>query len=478
MVQRSRSAEQVRSQKTYPPQAAPSTACKSAFAICSDVLTTEAGAGRRPRMVEVLTARAVFFEKGIIVTEFLDVFLRLSRRRFLRYAVAVSALAGAGIGSAMAQATIKIGEINSYKAQPAFLEPYRHGWEMALEEINASGGVLGKKLEVIARDDNGNPGDSVRVAEELVTREQVALLFDGFLSNTGLALTDYAKQRKIFFLAGEPLTDKIVWQNGNKYTYRLRPSTYMLVASLVKDAAKLKKKRWAIVYPNYEYGQSAVASFKKLMKELQPDIEFVAEQAPPLGKIDAGAVTQALADAKPDAIFNALFAADLGKFVRDGNTRGLFEGREVVSLLTGEPEYLDPLRAEAPLNWIVTGYPWYAINTPEHKKFVDAYRKKYNDYPRNGSLVGYSALMSIAAGLKKAGSADSDKLAAAFSGLKVETPVATIVYRAQDHQSTLGAFVGRTGVKDGKGIMSSFVYVDGASLQPSDAEVKKLRAAD
>ncbi|THA42036.1 ABC transporter substrate-binding protein, partial [Streptomyces sp. A1136] len=221
-------------------------------------------------------------------------------------------------------------------------------------------------------------GDSVRVAEELVKREQVSLLFGGFLSNTGLALTDYAKQRKIFFLAAEPLTDKIVWHNGNKYTYRLRPSTYMLVASLVKDAAKLKKKRWAIVYPNYEYGQSAVASFKTLMKAAQPDIEFVAEQAAPLGKIDAGAVTQALADAKPDAIFNVLFATDLGKFVREGNTRGLFEGREVVSLLSGEPEYLDPLRAEAPTNWLVTGYPWYAINTPEHKKFVDAYRKKYN----------------------------------------------------------------------------------------------------
>ncbi|MEV8985568.1 ABC transporter substrate-binding protein, partial [Klebsiella variicola] len=93
-------------------------------------------------------------------------------------------------------------------------------------------------------------------------------------------------------------------------------------ASVVKEAAKLKKKRWAIVYPNYEYGQSAVASFKTLLKQAQPDVEFVAEQAPPLGKIDAGAVTQALADAKPDAIFNALFAADLGKFVREGNTRG------------------------------------------------------------------------------------------------------------------------------------------------------------
>ncbi|MET2990872.1 ABC transporter substrate-binding protein [Herbaspirillum seropedicae] len=383
-----------------------------------------------------------------------------------------------GSVAARAQDTIRIGEINSYKAQPAFLEPYRRGWEMALDEINASGGVLGKKLEVIARDDNGNPGDSVRVAEELMARERVALLFGGFLSNTGLALTDYAKQHRVFFLAAEPLTDKIVWQNGNKYTYRLRPSTSMLVASVVKEAVKLKKKRWAIVYPNYEYGQSAVASFKTLMKQAQPDVEFVAEQAPPLGKIDAGAVTQALADAKPDAIFNALFAADLGKFVREGNTRGLFEQVDVVSLLTGEPEYLDPLKGEAPQNWIVTGYPWYAIHTPEHKKFVEAYRKKFNDYPRNGSLVGYSALMSIAAGLRKAGSTDADRLAAAFSGLKVETPVASIVYRPQDHQSTLGAFVGRTGLKEGRGVMTSFTYIDGAALQLPDAEVKKLRAPD
>lgn len=392
--------------------------------------------------------------------------------------VSAAALLAMGSAAARAQDTIRIGEINSYKAQPAFLEPYRRGWEMALDEINAGGGVLGKKLEVIARDDNGNPGDSVRVAEELMARERVALLFGGFLSNTGLALTDYAKQHKVFFLAAEPLTDKIVWQNGNKYTYRLRPSTSMLVASVVKEAVKLKKKRWAIVYPNYEYGQSAVASFKTLMKQAQPDVEFVAEQAPPLGKIDAGAVTQALADAKPDAIFNALFAADLGKFVREGNTRGLFEQVDVVSLLTGEPEYLDPLKGEAPQNWIVTGYPWYAINTPEHKKFVEAYRKKFNDYPRNGSLVGYSALMSIAAGIRKAGSTDADRLAAAFSGLKVETPVAAIVYRPQDHQSTLGAFVGRTGLKDGRGIMTSFTYVDGAALQLPDAEVKKLRAPD
>ncbi len=390
-------------------------------------------------------------------------------------------LAGLTLGltvSAPAQEVIKIGEINSYKAQPAFLEPYKRGWEMAVDEINAQGGLLGKKLEVVSRDDNGTPGDSVRVAEELVTGENVVLLFGGFLSNTGLALSDYAKQHHVLYLAAEPLTDKIVWQEGNHYTYRLRPSTYMQVAMLVPEAVKLKKKRWALVYPNYEYGQSAVATFKKLMKEAQPDIEFVSEQATPLGKLEAGPVVQALSDAKPDALFNVLFGADLGKLVREGNTRGLFEGRDVVSLLTGEPEYLDPLGAEAPVGWIVTGYPWYAINTPENTRFLEAYRKKYNDYPRLGSVVGYASVMSIAAALKKAGSVDTEKLITAFRGLEVNTPLGHIVYRPQDNQSTMGTYVGRTAVRDGKGVMVNFTFIDGASVQPSDAEVKKLRPAE
>jgi branched-chain amino acid transport system substrate-binding protein len=252
----------------------------------------------------------------------------------------------------------------------------------------------------------------------------------------------------------------------------------MQVAMLVPEAAKLKKKRWALVYPNYEYGQSAVATFKRLLKAAQPDVEFVAEQATPLNNIDAGAVTQALADAKPDAIFNVLFSGDLGKFVREGNTRGLFKDRSVVSLLTGEPDYLDPLGAEAPVGWIVTGYPWYSIDTAANKQFVAAYEAKYHDYPRLGSVVGYSAMMSIANGLKKAGSADPDKLAAAFKGLSVDTPFGPIVYRKQDNQSTMGAYVGTTALKDGKGVMTSFRYVDGASVQPSDEEVKKLRPAE
>ncbi|HTE82252.1 MAG TPA: ABC transporter substrate-binding protein [Reyranella sp.] len=400
----------------------------------------------------------------------------LTRNRLL---AGVSAVVAAALAlPAAAQDTIKIGELNSYKVFAAFLEPYKKGWELAVEEVNAAGGVLGKKIEIVSRDDNGNPADAVRVAEELLSREKVAFLIGTFPSNVGLAVADFAKQRKTLFIAAEPLTDKIVWDAGNAYTFRLRTSTYMQTAMLIPDAAKLKKKRWAIVYPNYEYGQSATAAFKKLLKEKQPDVEFVAEQAPPLGKIDAGAVAQALADAKPDAIFSSLFGPDLAKFVREGTQRGAFKGVEVFNLLGGEPEYLDPLKDEAPDGWYVTGYPWSEIKTPEHAKFLAAYQAKFKDYPRLGSIVGYSTVMSAVAAIKKAGSLDQDKLIAAMAGLTHSTPFGEITYRALDHQSTMGAYVGRLGVKDGKGYMKEWRFVDGKDALPSDDEVKKMRPAN
>jgi branched-chain amino acid transport system substrate-binding protein len=394
------------------------------------------------------------------------------------YLALAGILAAGLVAPATAQETIKIGELNSYKSQPAFLDPYKKGLEMAVEEINAKGGVLGKKLEVVTRDDGANPGEAVRVAEELVTREGVAAIAGTFLSNIGLAVTNFAGQKKVFFLAAEPLTDKITWQNGNKYTYRLRASTYMQTAMLLPSAVAAKKKKWALVYPNFEYGQAAAEAFKTLMKKSQPDVEFVTEQAPPLGKVDAGAVAQAIDDAKPDAIFNVLFGPDLTKFVREGNTRGVFKDRTVVSLLSGEPEYLDPLKDEAPAGWIVTGFPWDKVKTPEYTAFLTAYQKKYNDYPRLGSIVGYVTIKSLAAGIAKAKSTDTEKLVDAFKDLKVDSPFGPFEYRASDHQATMGAFVGKLALENGKGTMVDFKYVDGASVLPSDAEVKKLRPAD
>lgn len=378
------------------------------------------------------------------------------------------------VGAVTAQ-TIRIGELNSYKDQPAFLGPYRNGMELAVEQINAAGGVNGKSLELIIRDDNGNPADAVRTAEELLSREKVDVLTGTFLSHVGMAVSDYARHKKRFFLASEPLTDKLVWSDGNRYTYRLRNSTYMQVAMLIREAVRLQKTRWAIVYPNYEYGQSAVATFKRLLKEAQPDVEFVAEQATPLGKVDAGSVVQALADAQPEALFNVLFATDLARFVRAGKQRHFFDGLPVVSMLTGEPEYLDPLGMETPEGWFVTGYPWYAIDTPEHQAFLSAYQARFNDHPRLGTVVGYATIQSLAAGIAKAGSTDTEALIQAFKGLEVTTPFGPIRYRELDNQSTMGAYVGRLAIRDGKGVMVDVRYVNGADVQPPDELVKQWR---
>ncbi|MDR6294013.1 branched-chain amino acid transport system substrate-binding protein [Inquilinus ginsengisoli] len=393
-------------------------------------------------------------------------------------AAALALIAALGTPAAAGAQEIKIGEINSYSALPAFTEPYRKGWQLAIEEINAAGGVNGQKLVVVSKDDGGKPADAVTAANELVSSEGVTMLAGTFFSNIGLAVSDFAKQKKVFFLAAEPLTDAVTWANGNRYTFRLRPSNYMQAAMLAEEAAKLPAKRWATVAPNYEYGQSAVAVFKQLLSAKRPDIEWVNEQWPPQGKIDAGAVTQALAAAQPEAILNVTFGADLVKFVREGNTRGLFDGRSVVSFLTGEPEYLDPLKDETPAGWIVTGYPWYALHTPEHDAFLKAYQAKYNDYPRLGSIVGYTTMKAAAAILAKAGSTDTDKLIAAAEGIGLDSPFGPITFRKSDHQSTLGAFVGKTAVEDGKGVMTDFQYRDGAAYLPSDAEVAKLRPAE
>ncbi len=289
-------------------------------------------------------------------------------------------------------------------------------------------------------------------------------------------MADWAKTNRTLFVAAEPLSTALTWEKGNRYTFRLRPNTYMQAAMLAKAAADLPATRWATIAPNYEYGQSAVDAFKALLEARKPDVEWVAEQWPPLFKLDAGPAIQALIEAEPDAIYNVTFGSDLIEFVREGETRGLFEGREVVSLLTGEPEYLEPLGAEAPVGWIVTGYPWYGIETEAHRTFLDAYTERFDETPKLGSVVGYITFKAIAAGIEKAGSTDTDAMIAAMKGLEVpQTPFGPIAFRAIDHQSTMGAYVGRTDVRDGNGVMVDFEYKNGADSMPSDEEIREMR---
>lgn len=396
-------------------------------------------------------------------------------KRFLLTA-GLLAIGVRAVPDALAADSIKIGDINSYAAIPSFTEPYRNGWQLALDEINKAGGVLGgRKIEVISRDDLGRPDGAATAADQLIGPDGVVMLMGTLLTQTAQAVSEIARERQRPFLAVQPLSDTLVWSRGNRYTFRLRAGSSVQTAMLAEQAAKLPAKRWAILAPDFEQGQTLANDFKQHLKARRPDIVFTPELSAPLGKLDAEELVEQLQKMKPDAMFNVTFGGDLVRLVKEGNARDLFTHMTVISPLTGEPDYLEMMSDDAPVGWIVTGYPWYAIKNADHKKFVEAYSATYGEDPRLASLLGYDAMKAVAAALEKAGSTDPAKLVAAFEGLKVVTPTGPITFRAADHQSTMGAWIGKTDIQDGTGVMTDWHYVDGATVLPSTEAVRKLR---
>jgi branched-chain amino acid transport system substrate-binding protein len=379
-----------------------------------------------------------------------------------------------------AQQPIRIGEINSYTGIAAgFTLPYRQAVEMAVDEVNAAGGLLGRRVEVLFRDDKGNPAEAVKHAQELVFGEKVALLAGTFLSNVGLAVSDFARQNKVLFVAAEPLTEAVTWSQGHRYTFRVRPNTHSQGRMLAEPAARLPYQRWAVIGPNYEYGRRAWETFWARLKELKPDVQLVGEHWPTLGKIEPSGYVTALLSQQPQAVYVSLFGSDWIAFAREAGKRGLFQKAFFVGILLGEPEYMDPLKLEAPEGMLVTGYPWYDIQAPAHKQFVARFEKRADRTPVAGSLVGYLTFLSIFEAIRKAGTTDTERLVATLEGLKVETPIGPISYRPFDHQSTMGAWVGTTKLdrSRGVGIMVNWEYIPGEKVLPSEAEVRKMREA-
>lgn len=388
----------------------------------------------------------------------------------------IGAMAIAISAPVFAQEVIKIGEVSSFTNFPDHMGHYENGMNLAVDEINAAGGVDGKQIVVIKRDDKANAGDAIRAAEELVAREQVHAITGTFLSSVALAMNEWAGRNKVLLLGTMSLSDKMIWQERNRYGFRLRAGTYTQAEILAEKAAELNKKRWALVYPNYEFGQLAAATFMRMLKDRQPDVEFVSEHATPLGKIEPSGVVQAIIDEKPDAMFSVLFGADLLKFVRAGSTQGLFEDLTVLGMVAGEPENLEPLGADAPEGWWVTGYDWRNTDIPAHKAFLDAYQERYGKHPGISAVMGYTAIKTMAAAFDKADSTETEAVVDAMANLEVDMPWGTIRYRTIDNQSTIGAFLGRTAQGENGPILVDAEYKDGEAYQPSDEMIEKWRA--
>jgi branched-chain amino acid transport system substrate-binding protein len=374
---------------------------------------------------------------------------------------------------------IRIGDVNSYSKFPQATDPYRNGWTMAVQEINAAGGVLGRKLEVLSRDDGGSPATALRAVGELVSRDHAEILMGGGLSSTALAISSFAKENKLLYISPQATSDELVLQKGNRFTIHSRTGANALVGMLMDDAkGKGLGKRWVVVVPNYEFGQQVAAATRRRLAADFPGAEIVAEQFPAFGNIDAGATVQALLAAKPDVIVTCLFGSDLLKFVREGTSRGLFENAKVLGILTGQREFLAPLKDEAPVGWRVTGYPAADIKTPEHLAFARQYQASFKVEPGEGALFGYSSIRLIEALIRKAGNVQTDALVAAIDGITYPSPLGELIIRGPGNEGGVPTFVGTIALRNGEGYMTDWHQADTAKYLFSAAEVKASRSAD
>lgn len=372
--------------------------------------------------------------------------------------------------------SIKIGEIYAYSALPDISQLWRNGWHLALDEINKSGGVMGRPLEVISRDDKANPAETIKILEEYKNREGIKIFFGTLHSHTSLAASAFAKQNQMLMIKGQGGSNKLTGVAGHDLFFQIEPPGNVWAGVLAEKAAITGKKRWAFVAADYEFGRSITEDFQKAIKLLTPDAEFMDTQWFPIGKLDAGAVTQAVEHSKPDGIFYLGWGSDYLRFVREGRKRNLFDNRLVVGPFAGYAGYIEPLGKEAPVGWLsADGYPAEIISGDEQKTFNENYKKRYGAFPDVASFYGYSALKILAESINTAGSDNPINVAEVIRQKEFKLPGGNITFRA-DGISNFGEWVGITGFKNGTPTMLNPEYVKSEKYLPPVEDNLKSRA--
>lgn len=384
---------------------------------------------------------------------------------------------------------VRIGEMTSYARLPHFSRPYRMGWMLAMEQINQNGGVFdGRLLEIVSRDDMGTPADAQNVAMKLASEEKIVALMGSSFAGVADAVSTWANRHPMPFLAIQPLTDHLALERATRHdrpdpgaSFLLRPSLITQAAIMAEQAARLPVRKWTIIAPDYEFGRIVAAAFQTDLMTLNPDAAIISTEWVPLAHINAPDTVTRIIQTGPEAIFNACFGQDLVALFREGLSRGLFVRRPFVSLLTGEPEFLTDLNQIfvgdlelwGPAPFIVSGYAPQLVGLPSHQKFYDAYLARYAAEPEMASVLGYSAVYALVAGIRRGAGGirsplDADILIKNLAGVSFDTPFGKTTLRIRDHQSTLGIFVGQLGVSDNRIAMVDARYLDGQNYLPAD----------
>lgn len=373
---------------------------------------------------------------------------------------------------ATAQKTIKIGFPMILSGPGAlFGEPALKGAQMYVEELNAKGGVLGRKLELIARDTKGNADEAVRVSRELILKDNVDFLVGTLTSAEGPAVSTIAKENKIVFVAPIPKTDQLTAQaNLHPYVFRTASNTTIEGRTAAEIVARWGTKRIATISPDYAYGQDVTKAFVEYLKKIKPDVEIVDQQWPKLGEADYTPFINAQMGKKPEAVFSSLWGGHFLTFAKQAKPLGYFDAVKYNFIGAGEAASLESAKtmgADYPVGIWGNSYDVWDWKTGPagHKDYI-ARLKDFTkqDPPSSWPVTGYVAMQMLVEGIKKAGSIDSDKVAKAMLDLTVDTPIGPQTLRAKDHTANRGQFWGKTVMdpKLGHAIIQEVLYIDPA----------------
>src|SRR5262250_358976 len=331
---------------------------------------------------------------------------------------------------ASAQKPIKVGFPIILSGPGAlFGEPASKGAQMFVEEINAKGGVLGRKMELVVRDTKGQPDEAVRVAREMILKDNVDFLVGTLTSAEGPAVSVVAKENKIVFIAPIPKTDQLTAADKlHPYVFRVAATTTMEGRSAAEIVAKWPVTKVATISFDYAYGQDVTKAFIEHLKKIKPSVEIVDQQWPKLGEQDYNPFINAQMAKKPEAIFSSIWGGFFVTYSKQAKALGYFDAIKYNFIGVGEaatPETTKSMGADYPVGiWGNSYDAFYWGETAAHRDYTARLSKYLKDeYPSSWAVQGYIGMQFVAEAIKKANSTDSDKVSKALLGLTIETPI-------------------------------------------------------
>jgi branched-chain amino acid transport system substrate-binding protein len=382
-------------------------------------------------------------------------------------------------GSAPAQAPIKVGIIDTYTGPPTtFTYDVRDAFKLAIDEINAKGGVLGRKIEFTTRDDKFKVDLALSTAKELVMNEKVDILMGTINSAGALAVSEFCKTEKIPFLVTFSKSEKITGEKGHRYVFSITENTAMIGKAAAVGLAKRPFVKYWIAGDDYEYGHALADGVWGHLKKIKPNVELVGQSWWKVGEPELTPYLTAISSAKPDAVIFATGGASMVNVMKAAKATGFSERIPIYIHTATELSTLAPLGLEAPEKVIGTSnYQFYYPDNPKNRSFAKAFRDAYKREPKVGALYGYITAQFIVQSLAKAGKMDREKFIDALEKMKVDTPVGEVEMRAYDHQAMLPMFMGVTKKVPEYPflIASDIITIPAKEVMPSIEEIKKVR---